>query len=162
MALVSYLKLTGAKQGPVNGDCTQQGHENTVLVYGVEHNIEIPRDTHTGLPSGQRIHHPLVVTKQFDSASPRIQQACTQGEQFTDVTLEFYRITAKGLEQHYYTIRLVNAIAVSTRNFKPLTFVEENKPYHDMEQVAFTYEKIFWTYVPSGVETYDSWQERPR
>jgi len=34
----------------------------------------------------------------------------------------------------------------------------ENKPYHDMEEVQFTYEKIIWTAVVDGVEAEDDWK----
>ena len=41
-----------------------------MLVFGIEYNVTIPQDVHTGLASGQRQHKPYVVTKQVDSASP--------------------------------------------------------------------------------------------
>jgi len=158
MAMTSYLTLTGANQGPIEGDCSQAGREGTILVYDVKHEIEIPRDTHTGLPTGQRIHHPMTITKHFDKSSPSLMQACTTGEQFTDVTLKFFHITPQGKEEHYYTIKLQNAIIVSIRDYKPMTFLPENKPYHDMEEIHFTYSKIIWTAEVDGVEAEDDWQ----
>lgn len=159
MAMTSYLKLTGTTQGAIEGDCTQQGHEKTILVYAMDHQVEIPRDTHTGLATGQRLHKPMVVTKHLDCASPKLQAACVSGERMTEVVLEFYRINERGLEEHYYTIKLENAIVVETRLFKPMTFIEENKPYHDMEEISFTYEKIIWTYVTDGIEAEDDWKK---
>ena len=158
MAMTSYLTLTGNNQGPIQGDCTQAGREGTILVYDVKHEIEIPRDMHTGLPTGQRIHHPLVITKHIDKSSPSLMQACTSGEQFSEVILKFYHITDKGTEEQYYTIKLENAIIVKMKNNKPMTFLVENKPYHDMEEVHFTYEKIIWTAVVDGVEAEDEWK----
>jgi type VI secretion system secreted protein Hcp len=158
MAMTSYLKLTAANQGAIEGDCAQTGHEGTILVYEVDHHVEIPRDKLTGLPTGQRIHKPMIITKHLDCASPKLQQACTSGERITEALLEFFRINEKGLEEHYYTVKMENAIIVEMRNFKPITFMEENKPYHDMEQVSLTYEKIIWTYVPDGVEAEDDWK----
>ena len=158
MAMTSYMTLTGNNQGPIDGDCTQAGREATILVYDVQHNIEIPRDTHTGLPTGQRIHHPLTITKHLDVASPKLMQACTSGEKFSDVELHFYRIDPAGKEQLYYIIRLETAIIVNIRNYKPMTFLPENKPYQDMEEVSFTYSKIIWTEVVAGVEAEDDWQ----
>ncbi len=122
MALTGYLKVVGKNQGEINGDCKQSGRENLIVVYGVEHNIEIPRDPHTGLPTGQRIHKPLIITKHVDQASPKLNQACTSGEQLSEVTLQFYRINEKGQEEHYYTIKLENAIIVNMKCYKPLTF----------------------------------------
>ena len=75
-----------------------------------------------------------------------------------EVVLKQYRIDEKGAEEHYYTIKLENAIIVEMQEYNPLTFMEENKPYKDMERVFFTYEKIIWTYEPDGIETEDSWK----
>lgn len=158
MAMTSYMKLEGKTQGNIEGDCSQTGREGMILIYRVKHDVEIPRDVHTGLPTGQRIHHPLVVTKHFDKGTPKLYQACTSGEQFKTVELQYFRINEKGQEEHYFTIKLENAILVSMQAYKPLTFLEENKPYHDMEELQFTYSKIIWTYVPDGIEAEDDWK----
>jgi len=157
MAMTSYLSLEGNNQGKIEGGCTQSGREGMLLIFNVEHNVEIPRDPHTGLPTGQRIHHPLCVTKEIDKASPLLYQACTSGERFREVKLDYYRINDKGQEEHYFTVKLQKAIIVSMKSYKPMTFLEENKPYKDMEEVQFTYEKIIWTYEADGIESEDSW-----
>jgi len=115
MALTGYLKLLGETQGVINGDCKQADpKKDKILVYAWNHEIEIPNDTHTGTPTGQRIHKPLVITKQMDSASPKIMQACTKGEQLKEWQLDLYRITDKGTEEHYYSIKLGGAIIVKS------------------------------------------------
>jgi type VI secretion system secreted protein Hcp len=157
MAMTSYLTMTGTNQGAIEGDCKQTGHEKTILVYEFEHEITIPRDNLSGMPSGQRVHRPFVITKQIDSASPKLNQACCSGEVLTEVALEFYRINDRGLEELYYTIKLENAIVVDMKCYKPMTLIEETKPLHDMEKVSLSYEKIIWTYVPDGIEAEDSW-----
>lgn len=158
MAMTAYLNLEGKNQGKMEGDCAQKGHENWILVYGSDHSVEIPKDPHTGLPTGQRIHQPLIVTKHKDKSTPKLFQACTSGEQMKTWEMHFMRISEKGQEEHYFTIKLENAIIVQMRENTPLTFLEENKPYHDMEEVSFTYEKIVWTYEPDGVEAEDDWK----
>ena len=53
MALTSYMKVKGKSQGEIKGDCTQSGDKkDTMLIYQVDHLVEIPKDTHTGLPTG--------------------------------------------------------------------------------------------------------------
>ena len=157
MAMTSYLKVEGNDQGEIKGDCPQEGREDLILVYSIDHTVEIPRDTHTGLATGQRIHKPLQVIKHKDKASPGLFQACCTGEQ-CKVELKFFRITDAGKEEHYFTIKLEEAIIVEMREYNPLTFLEENKPYKDMESILFTYSKIIWTYEPDGIETEDSWK----
>jgi|SaaInl48_10m_RNA_FD_contig_111_61554_length_2306_multi_9_in_0_out_0_2 type VI secretion system secreted protein Hcp len=158
MALTGYLKLVGETQGAIEGDCKQAGaKENKILVYAWEHEIEIPKDTHTGLPTGQRVHKPFVITKQMDSASPKIMQACTRGEQLKEWQLDLYRITDKGTEEHYYSIKLGGAIIVKSNLDTKETFLEENKPYHNMEKISFSYSKIVHIFEPQGIEAEDDW-----
>lgn len=159
MAMTSYLTLEGANQGKIEGDCTQKGRENMILVYGVDHSVEIPRDIHTGLATGQRIHHPLVITKHVDPASPLLYQACTTGERMKTWQLDYYQINEKGQEELYFTVQLESAIVVNMHHYKPVTFVEANKPYHDMEEVSFTYEKITWSHKVANKEAVDDWKE---
>lgn len=157
MALTSYMKVTGKKQGEIKGDCTQGGDKkDKVLLYAMDHNVEIPKDTHTGLPTGQRIHNPFKVIKHKDKASPKLFQATCTGEQCT-VEIDFYRIDATGAEVNYYKIKMEEAIVVDMREYTTLTFLPENKPYMDMEEVSFTYSKITWTYTDGNIEYTDSW-----
>ncbi len=158
MALTSYLAIKGKTQGDIKGDCPQgNDKKDKILVYGMEHRVEIPKDTHTGLPTGQRIHHPITFFKNKDNATPKLFKACCTGEQ-CEVTFDQYRIKADGTEEKYFTIKLEDAIIVGLREFTPLTFLPENKPYHDMEEVSFTYSKITWTYNDGNIEYVDDWK----
>jgi len=55
-AMTSYLTLEGETIGPIHGECTQSGRENTILVYSFGHNIHFPYDPATGQP--RRRHFP--------------------------------------------------------------------------------------------------------
>jgi type VI secretion system secreted protein Hcp len=157
MALLAYLKFEGKSQGEVKGDAAQSGDKkDRIQIYGVEHVVEIPRDTHTGLATGQRIHHPLTVTKHKDQATPKLFKACCTGEHAT-VTIDHYRIKADGTEEKYFTIKAEEAIVVNIKEYTPLTFLPENKPYSDMEEISFTYSKITWTYNDGNIEFVDDW-----
>jgi type VI secretion system secreted protein Hcp len=157
MALTAYMSFNGKTQGDVMGDCPQgKDKKDKILVYAVSHEVEIPRDVHTGLPTGQRIHKPLTVTKHKDQATPKLFKACCTGEQ-AEVVLDHYRIKPDGTEEKYFTIKLENAIVVNLKEFTPLTFLVDNKPYHDMEEVSFTYSKITWTYNDGNIEYLDDW-----
>ncbi|WP_299009863.1 type VI secretion system tube protein TssD [uncultured Shewanella sp.] len=157
MALTSYVKVTGATQGEIKGGSTQSGDKaDAILCYAYEHNIEIPKDTHTGLPTGQRIHHPYTIEKAIDVASPKLFKAVCSGEQLT-VQHDFYRISSDGTEELYYSIKLEEAIIVDMQHFTPETFLTESKPYTDMEKVSLTYSKMTQTYSDGNIEATDSW-----
>ncbi|MDR3153010.1 MAG: type VI secretion system tube protein Hcp, partial [Deltaproteobacteria bacterium] len=106
---------------------------------------------------GQRIHKPLVITKHKDQASPKLFKACSTGEN-VEAALDFYRVKADGTEEKYFTVKLEEGIIVNLREFTPVTFLPENKPFHDMEEVSFTYSKITWTYNDGNIEFTDDWK----
>ena len=159
MPLTGYLYLEGNNQGKIEGNCSQKGREKSILVYAVDHEMEIPRDQHTGLPTGQRIHHPITITKKTDPATPLIYQACATGEQMKKWQLDYYQINEKGQEELYYQVQLESAIIVNVHHYKPVTFEEENKSFPDLEEVSFTYEGITWSHKVANKEATDNWKE---
>jgi type VI secretion system secreted protein Hcp len=134
-----------------------KGREDTILCQALNHEVSIPRDPQTGLPTGKRLHSAFTITKVFDKSSPKLFQALCTGEQMKDVTFKFYRISAAGQEEHYYTVKLENAIIVSLRPWVANCLDPGKKELTDMEDVSFTYRKIIWTWVPDGVEAQDDW-----
>jgi type VI secretion system secreted protein Hcp len=159
MALTGYMKLTGKNMGVIDGDCLQKNYEKLVHFYGVEHKIEVPFDKASGERTGRRLHHPFIVTKAVDRASPQLYQLCTTGEQ-VDVVLQYNRINDKGVEEVYFTVTLSTAQVVHIRHTKPLTLLEANKPLYDMEEVAFAYQKIQWENNVASKTAQDDWQSR--
>jgi type VI secretion system secreted protein Hcp len=163
MANTSYLTLTGAKQSDIKGDCVQEAYKDSITVYAVDHEVHIPRDTHTGLATGQRVHGPFSITKHKDLSSPKLYQALTSGEQITKWELSYTAIGTSGNEYIYAKVQLENAIIVSIKSYKPMTFLKENEPYHDMEEIMFTYGKITWISLDEKgstlAQTDDDWKK---
>ena len=157
MAMPCYLTLEGENQGKIEGSCEVSGHEGKILVQAVEHSIELPKNPQTGLPSGKRQHLGITLTKEIDKSSPKIYQALCSGEQLKSAQLEFYRISPKGTEEKYYTIRLEKAVIVATRLWVPNCLQPDTRQMGHMEDIGMTYEKIVWTWVPDGIESEDSW-----
>ncbi len=77
----------------------------------------IPRDPQSGQPTGQRVHKPVVITKVFDKASPLLLAALTSGERLTKVEIQWYRTSAAGTQEHYYTTVLEDAIIVDIKDY---------------------------------------------
>ncbi len=157
MPMPAHMELEGKNQGKIEGSCEMQGREGTILVYAMNHHIHIPRDTHSGLPTGKRVHNPLTIVKEYDKSSPKLYQALCTGEQFSNVTIKWYRIDPTGKEEHYFTTKLEDAIIVDMKPYMPETFLAQNEPYKHMEEVSFTYSKIIWTWEPDGIEAQDEW-----
>ncbi len=154
-----HMELTGNTQGNIaEGCCDIKGRENTILCQALNHEVYIPRDPQTGLPTGKRVHNPLTVTKVFDKATPKLFQALTSGERMSNVTLKYYRINPSGNEEHYFTIKLENAIIVSIKPWIPNALDQSMERFTHMEDVSFTYSKIIWTWEIDGVEAQDEWK----
>jgi type VI secretion system secreted protein Hcp len=128
-----------------------------MLVFAYEHELTIPRDIATGQASGKRQHKPLVITKELDKASPILAQACVDGDRIKSAQLKFYRI-AQGLEEHYYTIELKNAVIVDVKDYMPNTMDPKFSSYGHMEDISFTYEEITWTHEVDHKMGTDNWK----
>jgi len=157
MPMPAHMTLEGQKQGKIEGSCDVRGREGTILVQGFKHEVCIPRDPQTGLPTGKRVHNPLTIVKLFDKASPKLYRALTSGEHMKTVELKLYRIDPSGKEEHYFTTKLEDAIVVSIRPWMSNSLAENTDRYFHMEEVSFTYRKVIWTWVPDGIEADDDW-----
>ncbi|MCH9023072.1 MAG: type VI secretion system tube protein Hcp [Planctomycetes bacterium] len=140
------MSVTGGTQGPIEGSSEETGREGTILVEAFNHEVRIPFDPLTGLPSGPRIHSPLEVVKFIDKSTPKLYQALTTGENLNPVVLKFYHIGPTLVEEHYYSIELENAIIVDIKQSNT-----------NSEHISFTYQKIKWTWEIDGIASEDDW-----
>jgi type VI secretion system secreted protein Hcp len=152
-----YVKIKGQKQGDIKGSCTIKGREDTIVVYSIGHNILVRTDPQTGLPTNDRVHNPMKILKEIDQSSPKLYQAMVTNENLTEFRMSFYRIDPRGLVELYFTIDLTNARIVSIAPSFPTALLSQNDSYRHMETVAFTYQKIKWTWVDGGITSEDTW-----
>ncbi|HTN82274.1 MAG TPA: type VI secretion system tube protein TssD [Sorangium sp.] len=157
MALHAYLRIVGTRQGEVRGSVTQKGREGTILVTGVFHSLVGPRDPVTGRPTGKRMHKPFVITKDLDRSTPLLLSILSHNENIDRWELQFYRSMATGVERPVFTVQLTNA-NISSIHFHMLNV--RNRTHARMpeqEEVAFTYQRIIWTWNDGGVSAEDDW-----
>lgn len=163
MALNAYLKLKGQKQGEIKGSVTQKGREGKIMVIAVSHEIVSPRDAASGLPTGKRMHKPFVITKELDKSSPLLYSALVNNENIAEWELQFWTpqlkaATGTGQEVQHYTVKLTNA------NIASMAFRMANNKHPDLmkfaeyEEIAFTYQKITWTWTDGGITAEDDWE----
>jgi type VI secretion system secreted protein Hcp len=84
LALNAYLKMKSQKISDIVGSVTQPGREGSILVFAVEHSIESLRDPQTDLPTGKRMHKPLVISKQVDKSSSLLYQMLVDNDTTTE------------------------------------------------------------------------------
>jgi len=163
MALNAYLKLKGQKLGEIKGSVTQKGREGKIAVIAVSHEIVSPRDPASGLPTGKRMHKPFVITKELDKSTPLLYNILVNNENVSEWELQFWTPQIKaavgtGNEVQHYTVKLTNA------NIASIAFRMANNKHPDLmkfaeyEEVAFTYQKILWTWMDGGISAEDDWE----
>jgi type VI secretion system secreted protein Hcp len=162
------MSVTGEKQGLITagaftadsvGNTFQEGHEDQVMVQGFSHELTIPRDPQSGQATGQRIHKPVVITKVFDKASPLLLAALTSGERMTVIEIEWYRTSGQGIQEHYYTTKLEDAMIVDIKDYMHNCQDPANLHFTHLQDVHFSYRKITWTHVASGTSGSDDWRK---
>jgi type VI secretion system secreted protein Hcp len=163
MALNAYLRLKGQKQGEIKGSVTQKGREGSIMVIAASHEIVSPRDPASGLPTGKRMHKPFVITKELDKSSPILYNVLVNNENVPDWKLEFWtpQLSAAGgvgAEKQHYTVELLNA-NIASISFRMLNNKNpELMRYAEYEEIAFTYQKITWTWKDGGITSMDDWE----
>ena len=167
MATPAYMSITGTKQGLITagaftadsvGNTYQEGHEDQVMVQGFSHEVIIPRDPQSGQPTGQRVHKPVKITKVFDKSSPLLLAALTSGERLTEIEIQWFRTSAAGTQEHYFTTKLEDAIIVDIKDYMHNCQDPSNSYFTHLEDVEFTYRKITWTHEVSGTSGSDDWR----
>jgi type VI secretion system secreted protein Hcp len=158
MALNAYLRLSGETQGDILGSVTQKGREDSIMIIGVTHEVSSPRDAASGLPTGKRQHKPMTVVKEIDKATPLIYYSLVNNENIPQWECQFWRPSATGQEQQFYTVKLMNA-SVSNIRFEMLNNkYPENMQHREREHVSFCYQKIEWVWVDGGISAEDDWE----
>ncbi len=167
MPTPAYMTIEGELQGLITagtfteesvGNVYQEGHEDQILVEAFNHNVTLPRDPQSGQPSGQRVHGPIVITKVFDKASPLLYAALTSGERMNKCKIDWYRTSATGTQEHYFSIELEDAIIVDIQANMPNCQDPSKAHFTHLETVSFTYRKIIWTHEVSGTSGHDDWR----
>jgi len=165
MAMMAYMLAKGQKSGQIKGSVTQKGREDSIAVIAVSHSIISPRDPQSGLPTGQRMHKPFVITKELDKSTPVLYNVLCTNENLTEVLIKFWTpqikaVQGTGQEVQHYTVKLTNA------NIAAIDFRMANIRHADLvkfaeyEEIAMTYQKIDWTWNDGGITAEDDWETR--
>src|ERR1700710_2465373 len=118
MPTPAYLSIHGKTQGNITqgaftadsvGNTYVKGHEDEMLVQAVNHVVTVPTDPQSGQPAGQRVHKAMKVTCALNKAVPLMYNALASGEMLPTVTLNWYRTSVEGKQEHFYTTKLTDA-----------------------------------------------------
>jgi len=158
MALSAYLTIVAERQGGIKGSVTQKGREDKIQVIAAIHEIVGPRDPVSGRPTGKRMHKPFIISKELDRSTPLLYSILCNNENIREWVLQFYTPDRSGIERQHYTVRLVNANIVSISFRMANTKHPRLMKFAEYEEVAFTYQKIIWTWNEGGIQAEDDWE----
>jgi type VI secretion system secreted protein Hcp len=150
-AFEAYLKLKGSKQGQIKA--SESASKVDANAFRIESfKIVDP----AGAPAGKRKHAPLVITKEIDSASPKLLQALQTNEALTELLVKASDPASKTPSD--VTIEATNALVtkidhVGTDAQHPS--LAKGKSY---EEISFTYQKITVTNVAGKTSVTDNWE----
>ncbi len=161
MAVNAYLTLKGQRQGPISGPVTEKGRENSIELLSFSNEIVSPRDPVSGMPTGQRQHHPICILKEIDVASTALRSAFVNNENLTSWALQFWTVGAVDpvMDTETYTIRLTNANIASIREFLVASEDAANNGLPLREEITFTYQKIEWIWTDGETTAEDDWEQ---
>ncbi|MEG1041009.1 MAG: Hcp family type VI secretion system effector [Pseudomonas sp.] len=159
MASYGYMTITGKTQGLISAGCSTQdsignkcqaAHTDEIMVLALNHRManvgNIKRATHT----------PIVITKNVDKSSPLLAQALSNREEIK-CTIRFYRTSAFGTQEKYYTIELEGGQVADLLLDLPHAVLHSDA--EAQEQISFRYRTITWTHHIAGTCGISFWEE---
>lgn len=164
MPTPAYMTIKGSRQGLISagamtddsiGNLWQLGHEDQILVQGLEHGVRVPK----GGTAGKRMHSPLVITKAIDKSSPLIFNALCTGESLDICRLDYYRTSSHGTQENYYTVELEDAVIVAIDEVMPHCQDLSSAHFTVMETVHIAYRRITKRHEVCRTVGADEWQE---
>ncbi len=138
----------GGMLGTIAITAQKQGSLGPFNVSGFDHEIVSPRDPASGLPTGKRQHKPFKVVMEVGAEDPLLMNALVTNENLTNVTISFFK---PGTSTVGTTVKLTNANVASFTH-------ECTTSTTGCETIAFTYQKIEWTWVDGGISAVDDWE----
>lgn len=135
-----YVSITGAKQGPFNGEVVRKGFEGKIAGIIFDYSVVSPRDASSGMATGKRMHKPIRIKKVWGASSTQLFTALTTNESLTAVVIDFFSVDPNGMQVLDHTIKLTNAFVASiAHNSETLGAAASLPP---TETVEFVFQQI--------------------
>lgn len=144
----AFLKL-----GDVQGEATDQGHKNWILIETLS--SAISRSIPEGAKDQQRTKgsttlSDIVITRQQDKSSVKLLENCANGTFFPEVEVHFCT-TVKNKQEAYFKLKLTDVIVTSYS----IHANESGQPL-PVEDISVNFTSIEWTYVTVDPKTGDN------
>lgn len=157
MASPAYMLLKDGRGQKITANVQISGREGTAEVHALDYSVMIPSDPNSGLLTAVRKHGDIIITKNFDQASPLLFQACARGLSLQSVELDWYRINSGGEEENYFKHTLSDVKVVK---FQHLLNQVKNPAYDQLghqEVISLRFRKIELNYTHGNITAVDDW-----
>lgn len=142
-----YLKFEGGAT-KIEGESRDDAHVKWLEATSWSHVIRQPRSATASTSGGHTAerceHGDMVFTKDIDATSPSLWLACSQGDTYGKVTIDFMR--ASGKDKVKYLEIVLNHVIVAS--VEP-SVREEGLP---VERFSLKYASVKWTYTVQGID----------
>jgi type VI secretion system secreted protein Hcp len=143
----AYLKL-----GDIKGEATDSGHNEWIIIESMSSPIfrSIPEGAKDQQRTkGETTLGDIVVVRQLDKSSTKLQEACANGTFFSEAEIHFCS-TLKNKQEPYLTYKLSDVVVTSysfhgNSSGDPLP----------SEEVTLGYTEVEWTYITLDPKTGD-------
>lgn len=141
-----YLKFNGPD---IKGESQDKDHPGWIEVSSWHHSIVQPKSatasTAGGFTAERCEHGDMAFVKDIDLVSPQLYQACSGGQTFSSVQVDFMRADGEGKRVKYLEIQLKNVLVASV---DPAVH-DEGLP---TETFALKYAAVQWRYTQQKVD----------
>ena len=142
-----FMKFDGGDT-KIEGESRDDKHPKWLEIESWHHNISQPRSAIASSAGGHTAerceHSEMVFTKDIDSTSPSLWLACSQGDTYDKITIEYFR--ASGKESIKYLEITLNKAIISS--VSPAV-AGEGLP---AETFALKYASVKWVYTVQGID----------
>ncbi|MBN2689394.1 MAG: type VI secretion system tube protein Hcp [Gammaproteobacteria bacterium] len=159
MASPVYVIFTDEENQQIKSDVMIRGREHQAEGHAFDYAVSIPSDQNTGQLTAVRKHGSIVLTKNYDSASPILFNACCRGKTLKSAEFNWYRINDDGTEELYFTHKLTKVKVVKVRHFMNHVKNPANDAFGHQEEIHLRFQKIELNYPDGNIKASDDWTE---
>ncbi len=150
----------------VEGESTVSSmeREGTIECASFKYSLTTPRKEATGKLTGKRQHRPVEIIKRVDNSTPLLLRALCQNQPVTRAKFRFFRPNpgGSGAEEHFFTVLLEHGYVASVSQLSEDGIMGGEAAPPMMEEIAFVFQDITWTYEMNGATHKDSWKGNDR
>jgi len=159
------LEIKFQKQGAMKGD-TQAVHgpldfKKGLMCHAFEYSVASQFDAGSGQLTGRRIHKPIRIVREVDSASPLLWQGLCTNEGITTATLSFARPDGTGKLALHTTIALTGGAIVKYRTWHGILpgsgDTLEQVHTNELEEFDMVFTKLTYSNAIKSKSAQDDW-----